>query len=350
MSNLEELKYKQDARIVLEKLLPELEVLFQGVSNKLFGKPFKHLNILSVNDVQIIGSRGFKLISATFKSEHGPFMTNLSFKELKGNSEALQYADSLEKLTRKLVESRTMNIRVPRVIKIVDNFLIFVGFTATSYMESTSLPENEKLRFAGELLATFHGDMWTKVKLNYTSLIDSLVGKLPVPQDRKEKLLSIAQKPLGEINSSWGGTKGFGNFDKSHLMFSPKGTIGYIVDPLYEDQLLVCRLEDAANFFRSDAIDEWIKTGESLLETLEKWQHFKRGYDMELSRFGISLSDTYSSKQDSIFYFHLGLSALLEANFLISQYTEKLAEEKVLDRLSKLVGMVRFCWINSSSF
>ncbi|MHA1166839.1 MAG: hypothetical protein ACTSRU_03385 [Candidatus Hodarchaeales archaeon] len=346
---MKDLKYKQDARIVLETLLPELEILFQGVSNKLFGKPFKHLNILNVNSVQIIGSRGFQLVSATFKCEHGPFMANLSFKELKSNSEALQYADSLEKLTRKLVESKTMNIRVPRVLKIVDNYLIFVGFTAKTYLES-DLPENEKLRFAGELLATFHGDMWTKVKLNYTSLINRLVDKLPVPQERKEKLLSIAQKPLNEINSSWGGTMGFGNFDKTHLMFSPKGTIGYIVDPLYEDQLLVCRLEDAANFFRSDAIDEWFKTGESLSKTLEKWQHFKRGYDMELSRFGISLSDTYSGKNDSIFYFHLGLSALLEANFLISQYSGKLSEESLLDRLSKLVGMVRFCWLNSSSF
>ncbi|MFW9996387.1 MAG: hypothetical protein ACFFD4_30370 [Candidatus Odinarchaeota archaeon] len=348
--DLEDLKKKQQTRLELEKILsdPVFQGLFQGVSKKLYGKTFTHLNLITVNKVQNIGSRGFKLVSATFKCEHGPFTVNLGLKELQNNSEAMQYADSLDKLSTKLVESRSPNIRVPRVLTILDNILVFEGITANSY-EETQLGEKNKLVFAGELLSSFHGDLWTKVKLNYAMLVDSVVQKLPVPRERKEKLLITSRKPIQEIKDSWGGTMGFGNFEKAHLLFSPKGTIGYLVDPLYQQQLVVCRLEDVASFFRNSAIEEWKKT-ESLSTTFENWNVFKQGYDRQLQKFGISLTDTYNNKHDSVFYFHLGMNALLEATFVLKQYAHKLDEDSVLDYLSKLVALARFSWKECSSF
>ncbi|MHA2294929.1 MAG: hypothetical protein ACXAEU_10430 [Candidatus Hodarchaeales archaeon] len=346
--NLEALQKKQQVRLNLEKILPELESLFQGISNRIYGNPFSHLSLIVVNKVQTIGSRGFNLISATFKCEHGPFKINLCLKELSGNSEALQYADSLDKLWTKLVESRSQTIRVPRVIKIIDNFLVFEGITAKNYMES-QLDERSKLVFAGELLSAFHGDLWTKVKLNYTMLVHSLIRKIPVTKDRKNKLIGMSEKPLNEIKNSWGGTLGFGNFGKSHLLFSSQGTIGYLVDPLYEQQLVVCRLEDVAAFFRNEAIAEWRET-ENLTTTTTNWQAFKQGYDKQLQKFGISLEDTYYNNHDSIYYFHLGMNALLEANFVLKKYVDQLDENTVLDHLSKLVAMTRYCWKKSSSY
>jgi hypothetical protein len=286
----------------------------------------EHLDITPLPDNPLALS-----LEVYFNSDLGSFNSLLTFKEFSALNGVHQHLLLINWLKSRFVNNP--NVRVPEILAYGDQYIISEGVERISF-DTSPLSILNKAVIAGNILASYHGtEQHPASSTKYSSLLTKTISSLSISNTRKEKLFSLGFTLLYNLSFLNSGVYGFGNFNTDHILIDATRK-GYIIDPEFiQFANNVDRFEDISNFFVSSALEEFRKF-HHIKDTLLALRTFLRSYNNYLRLFGCSLEGFYYSVNIyCIFYFHLGLNALIKALFISDSNSSQLDIAKFVNHI-----------------
>ncbi|MFW9779602.1 MAG: phosphotransferase family protein [Candidatus Heimdallarchaeota archaeon] len=317
LSAADQIRKKQRIKELLADIVTNLKDYFDELQMKKFGGISRYVVLNRVDSIEMIGSKGLKLVKAEFNTDLGSLNLAIAIKNFQTYEEALNNKILTERLVERL---RHTGILTPRVIFEYEKTLVYEGIQGKSFHDS-SLDEMLKLTLAGDAIARFHTPELRPVDPErYVYLTKKVLKELKISTDSKNRLVEKGGALLERILRYSSGTAAFGDFHPGNLLFSEEReqyVQPWLIDPEYAEAARAAdRFEDIGTFFVKAAIDHFLK--DNNLQRFRENQiiPFIQGYDHFLNHYGLSMYEIYKANQEEALCFHLGLSTLLEALFI----------------------------------
>ncbi|MFW9990428.1 MAG: phosphotransferase [Candidatus Odinarchaeota archaeon] len=306
----------------------------QRITRKLGWKP-ANFYPEDVTSVSKHGRTGLYLITSAFNADGHSVTISFALKTFKSPEEAKRNRQAQQELVAKI---HGTDILTARVLCQENAMLVYEGIEGEDYYGS-ALSLDTKLYLAGKALAAFHGPRMAKLdRERYQVVLEATLKMLPVPEDRRDKLRSNGWILINEVLNGFTGTVGYGDYHAGNLMFDYEEKV-YLIDPEFKEaDIAACRFEDIGTFFLNQGLRLMQQTKTLFLEGV--FDKFLAGYEAYLSQFGTSVYQMLGDKNRiyAAFFFHLGLSSLLEALYTLRKSKGE-AEGLPIDRITLCVSV-----------
>ncbi|MHA2297621.1 MAG: phosphotransferase [Candidatus Hodarchaeales archaeon] len=337
----------QQIELTLINLVKKNRDLRDEVQNKLIEKlGWKPSNFYpeDFKSVSKHGRTGLHLVTTIFNVDGQSVTLSFALKKFKSPDEAQRNYKAQQELVTKIYGTEVLS---PRVLCQEDDLLVYEGIEGDNYYQS-NLNLDRKLFLAGKALAAFHGPRIAKIdQERYQIVLEATLKMLPVPDERREKLRSHGWILINEILNGFTGATGYGDYHEGNVMFDEAGEKVYLIDPEFkESEIAACRFEDIGTFFLSQGL--------RLVQTIKKlplegvFDKFLAGYESYLSQFGNGMNQMIGGKNRiyAAFFFHLGISSLLEALYNLRKAKGE-TEGAFFDKITLCISMANKSFNNA---